>query len=67
MTSQTGLHTTTLHVLLNISKSKDNQTIKFDQLIECNMRNIFLENSYTKSGGEAIPRPLKSKLSIALD
>ena len=56
-----------MHILPNISRSKDNQAIKFGQLIECNMRNIFLENSYTKSGGEAIPRPLKSKLSIALD
>ena len=27
------------------SKSKDNQAMKFDQLIECNMRNIFLEKS----------------------
>ena len=69
MTSQTGLHTTTLHVLLNISKSKDNETIKFDQLIECNMRNIFLENSYTKCGEQACPRRFhkNSKLSISLD
>ena len=33
------------------------------------MRNIFLENSYTKYGREAIPRPFskKSKLSVSLD
>ena len=33
------------------------------------MRNIFLEKSYTKCGGEASPRPFykKSKLSISLD
>ena len=33
--------------------------MKFGQLIEyiANMRNIFLEKSYTKCGGEAIPRP----------
>ena len=33
------------------------------------MRNIFLEKSYTKYGGETIPRPYfkKSKLSISLD
>ena len=43
--------------------------MKFGQLIECNMRNIFLEKSYTKCGGETSPRPFseKSKLSISLD
>ena len=43
--------------------------MKFCQLIEYNMRNIFVETSYTKCGGETIPRPLskKSKLSISLD
>ena len=43
--------------------------MKFGQLIEYNMRNIFVEKSYAKFGGETIPRPLskKSKLSISLD
>ena len=43
--------------------------MKFGQLIECNMRNIFLEKSYTKCGGETSPRPFseKLKLSISLD
>ena len=43
--------------------------MKFGQLIEYNIRNIFVEKSYTKYAGEAIPRPLskKSKLSISLD
>ena len=38
----------------------------FDQLIEYKMRNVFLEKSYTKSGGDTIPRPIskKSKLNI---
>ena len=27
--------------------------MKFGQLIECNMRNIFLEKSYTKCDGES--------------
>ena len=31
--------------------------MKFDQLIEYNTRNVFLEKSYTKCGGETIPRP----------
>ena len=41
----------------------------FGQLIEYNMRNIFLEKSYTKYGGETSPRPFseKLKLSISLD
>ena len=30
--------------------------MKFGQLIEYNMKNIFLEESYTKYSGEASPR-----------
>ena len=43
--------------------------MKFGHLIECNMRNIFFEKSYTKCGGETSPRPFseKLKLSISLD
>ena len=49
--------------------------MKFGLLIEYNTRNIFLEKSYTKCGGdtkcggETIPRPFskKSILSISLD
>ena len=53
----------------NISRSKDNQAIKFGQLIEYNMKNVPLEKLYTKCGRETIPRPFseKSKLSISLD
>ena len=42
MTSQPGKQTMTIHILPNIARSKDNQLTKFDQLIEFNMRNIFL-------------------------
>ena len=52
MTSQPGLQTTAIHILPNISRSKDNQTMKFDQLIEYKMRNTFVEKSYTKFAGE---------------
>ena len=50
-------------------RSKGNQTMKFGQLIECNLRNIFLDKSYTKCGGESSPRPFseKSTLSKSLD
>ena len=43
--------------------------MKFGQLIECNIRNIFLEKSYTKCGGENSPGPFfeKVKLTIYLD
>ena len=45
----------------NISRSKGNQTMKIDSLIEYNMRDIFVEKSYTKFAGETIPRPLFKK------
>ena len=69
MMSQPGEQTTEIHILPNTSKSNGNHTIKFGQLIEHNMRNIFPEKSWTKCGGENIPRPfsIKSKLSITLD
>ena len=43
--------------------------MKFVQLIEYNMRNIFLEKSYTNCGGETSPIPFseKLKLNISLD
>ena len=34
MTPQPGKETTAIHILLNISRSKDNQAIKSGQLIE---------------------------------
>ena len=39
------------------------------QLLEYNLRHIFLEKSYAKCGGETITRPFskKSKLSLSLD
>ena len=48
-------------MLPNILRSKGNQTMKFVQLIERNMRNTFLEKSYTKYGGKTIPRPFPEK------
>ena len=43
--------------------------MKFGQLTEYDMRNIFAEKSYTKCAAETITRPLstKSKLRISLD
>ena len=58
-----------MHTLPSISRSKGTKTMKFGQLIECNMRSIFLEKSYTKYNGETSPRPFPEelKLSISLD
>ena len=60
--SQPGKQTIAIHILNNISRSKNNQVMEFGQLVECNTRNIFLEKSYTKCGRELIPNPfLKNK------
>ena len=69
MTSPPGQQIIAIHILPNISRNKGNQAVKFGQLIEHNIRNIFVEKSYKKCAGETIPRPLpnKSKLSISLD
>ena len=69
MTSQPGEQTFVIHILPNILRIKGNQTMKFGQLIECNMKKIFVEKSTTQCGGETSPRPFseKLKLSISLD
>ena len=66
---QPGEKKIAMHILPKILRSKDNQTKKFGQFREYNMRNIFLETSYAKCGGETTPRPFskKSKLSISLN
>ena len=68
MTSKPGKQTIAIHILLYISRSKNNQAAKFSQLID-NMRKILLEKSYPKCGGETSPKLLskKSKLSISLN
>ena len=68
MTSQSGTQASATHTLTNASRSKDNQAMKFGQLIEYNIRNIFLENDI-QSVGRNYSRPFskKSKLSISLN
>ena len=46
--SQPGIQAIAIHILLNISRTKGSEIIKFDQLIKSNMRNIFLKN-YTQN------------------
>ena len=69
MTPQPGKQAIAIHKLPDISRSKGNQTMTFDHLIEYNMRNIFLENSYTRCSGKTILRPFYKmpKLSISLN
>ena len=69
MTTRPGEQIIAVNILSNIPRSKGDETMKFGQLIEYNMRNIFLQKSCTKCGGETIPRPFskKLKLSISLD
>ena len=51
MTSQPGQQNIAIHILTNISRSKDNKEMKFGQLTEYNTRNIFLEKLYITCGG----------------
>ena len=44
MTSQPGKQTIVIHILQNIQRNKDNKAIKFGQLTEYNMKNIFMKN-----------------------
>ena len=43
--------------------------MKLGQLINDNMRNIFLEKSYARCGGETSPRPFpeRFKLSVSME
>ena len=56
ITSQPGWQRITLHVLMNLSWIKGNQTMKFGQFIECKKRNIFIQKSCRKSSKEASSR-----------
>ena len=58
MMSRSDLQTIATHILLNISRSKDNQTMKLSQLIEDNKRNNFLQKLCEKWGRETSSRPL---------
>ena len=40
--------------------------MKLGQLVECKMRSIFLEKSYTKHGEETNPRPFSEKLELTI-
>ena len=53
---------------VKVTRSRSNQTTKFGQLVEYNIRNIFLEKSYVKLEKLVLdPFSKISKLSISLD
>ena len=54
-----GKQTVTLPILLNLSQSKGNQTLKFGQVMEYNQKIFFLEN-HAENEAEASSRPLVS-------
>ena len=69
MSSQPGKQTIIICILPNTSRSNGNQAMEMCQLTEYNMRNTFLEKSYTKCVEETIPRPFskKSKWNLSLN
>ena len=61
MTSHPEKQTIAIHILSNISSSKDNQTMIFGEL-EYNIRNIFVENHSQNVMEKLFPDPfLKNK------
>ena len=57
MTSQSRKQIIAIYILITIVISKGSQTIKFGQLTEYNMRNIFLENHSQNVVEKLFPDP----------
>ena len=56
MTLLTGQQIITIYILLNVSRSKDNQKMKFGQLVGYNVRNIFFFKNHAESEkGRLVP------------
>ena len=66
MTSQTVQQIITIRILSNILRGKGNQTIKFSQLIEYKMRNIFFEN-FSQNRVEKLVRDPFIKIKTSLN
>ena len=70
-TAQTERQIITINISLNISRNKGHQTIKFGQLIECNI--FFLKNHTQNAMEKLVPDPFirsfykNSKLAISVD
>ena len=50
MRSQIRQKIITIHIVPNISRSKDNNAMKFGQLLQYSVRNIFLQKIMNKKG-----------------
>ena len=56
MTLKPGMQAIAIHILFNISRSKDNQTMKFGQLIEYKKnKNFSSKNQAEKEAGGLAP------------
>ena len=55
MMSQPGLQKIAIQILLHISQSKGNQTMKFGQLIKQNNRILFFKNYAKNEEGRLVP------------
>ena len=55
-----------MYILPNISRSKGNQTLKFGQLIEPNIKIIFLEKLFAKCDAEISPKRFSEKLKLSI-
>ena len=51
---QAGKKTIAIHILPDISRCKGNQAMKFGQLVEYNMRNIFFLKNHRQKGVEKL-------------
>ena len=68
ITSQAGQQRIALQILSIISRSKSIQTITFGQLIEHNVKNVFLKNFTQNMVEKLFPdRFIYKKLNINLD
>ena len=61
MTSQPGKQTIIISIFQEVKVIKQ---CGFGQLIEYNMKNIFIEKSYTKCDRETISRPFSEKSKL---
>ena len=55
MASQPGQQTIAIHILLNISGIKGNQTMKFGELIEHPISIFFFKNYAENEAGRVVP------------
>ena len=55
---ETGKQTIKLDTLPNISRSRENQTMKLSQLLEYNVRNIFFKNQAKNETGRLVSNHL---------